>query len=172
MGADFVVGHHPHVVQNYEQVGNKIIFYSLGNFVFDTNYQRNQCYTENGMLLRLNLSEDNYAFEAMPIHIDRETQTIVKGEMPLHFKHVSAAQYRLLWPRACQDYKVNYRKALLFLKPEYKDKPRHFWFNRLMKRHGVALAVRFYLDSAFAAVLPFWRLGDRDVKNYIPYKKK
>ena len=28
-GADIVVGHHPHVVQNYEIIGDKIIFYSL-----------------------------------------------------------------------------------------------------------------------------------------------
>ena len=33
-GADIVVGHHPHVTQNYETLGDKIIFYSLGNFIF------------------------------------------------------------------------------------------------------------------------------------------
>ena len=34
-GADFVIGHHPHVVQNFEVYKGKVIFYSLGNFVFD-----------------------------------------------------------------------------------------------------------------------------------------
>ncbi len=34
-GADFVIGHHPHVVQNFEEYKGKYIFYSLGNFVFD-----------------------------------------------------------------------------------------------------------------------------------------
>jgi len=34
-GADIIIAHHPHVVQGYEQVGNKRIFYSLGNFIFD-----------------------------------------------------------------------------------------------------------------------------------------
>ncbi len=34
-GADMVIGHHPHVVQNFEIYKNKLIFYSLGNFVFD-----------------------------------------------------------------------------------------------------------------------------------------
>ena len=42
MGADIVVAHHPHVPMNYETVGDKIIFYSLGNFIFDTDYQRKQ----------------------------------------------------------------------------------------------------------------------------------
>ncbi len=34
-GADMVIGHHPHVVQNFEIYDGKFIFYSLGNFVFD-----------------------------------------------------------------------------------------------------------------------------------------
>ena len=33
MGADIVVAHHPHVPMNYETVGDKVIFYSLGNFI-------------------------------------------------------------------------------------------------------------------------------------------
>lgn len=35
MGADAVIGHHPHVVQDIEIYDNKPIFYSLGNFIFD-----------------------------------------------------------------------------------------------------------------------------------------
>jgi poly-gamma-glutamate synthesis protein (capsule biosynthesis protein) len=34
-GASVVVGHHPHVPQPWEQYGNGLILYSLGNFVFD-----------------------------------------------------------------------------------------------------------------------------------------
>jgi poly-gamma-glutamate synthesis protein (capsule biosynthesis protein) len=34
-GADIVVGHHPHVPQGVEEMGGKLIFYSLGNFVFN-----------------------------------------------------------------------------------------------------------------------------------------
>lgn len=34
-GADFVWGHHPHVVQNHETYNGVEIYYSLGNFVFD-----------------------------------------------------------------------------------------------------------------------------------------
>lgn len=34
-GADLVIGHHPHVVQDIEVYRGKTIFYSLGNFVFD-----------------------------------------------------------------------------------------------------------------------------------------
>jgi len=34
-GADIIIGHHPHVVEEMEIYKNRPIFYSLGNFVFD-----------------------------------------------------------------------------------------------------------------------------------------
>ena len=34
-GADMVIGSHPHVIQKVESYNGKLIFYSLGNFVFD-----------------------------------------------------------------------------------------------------------------------------------------
>lgn len=37
-GADIVHGHHPHVLQPSEAYQNKLIFYSLGNFIFDQNW--------------------------------------------------------------------------------------------------------------------------------------
>jgi poly-gamma-glutamate synthesis protein (capsule biosynthesis protein) len=35
LGADIVIGHHPHVPQGWEKYNDKFIFYSLGNFYFD-----------------------------------------------------------------------------------------------------------------------------------------
>jgi poly-gamma-glutamate synthesis protein (capsule biosynthesis protein) len=35
LGIDLIVGHHPHVVQEVAQVGDAVVFYSLGNFIFD-----------------------------------------------------------------------------------------------------------------------------------------
>lgn len=34
-GADAIIGHHPHVIQQEEYIDGKPVFYSLGNFVFD-----------------------------------------------------------------------------------------------------------------------------------------
>jgi poly-gamma-glutamate synthesis protein (capsule biosynthesis protein) len=33
-GADLILGHHPHVLQGIERYKNKLIFYSLGNYIF------------------------------------------------------------------------------------------------------------------------------------------
>ena len=88
MGADIVVSHHPHVPMNYEKVGEKIIFYSLGNFIFDTDYQRAQFNTEFGLLVKLNFTKDNYTWEAFGLRIDRETEHIVKEKLPRIFENV------------------------------------------------------------------------------------
>ena len=39
-GADIVIGHHPHVVETSEEYKGKMIFYSLGNFVFDQGFSK------------------------------------------------------------------------------------------------------------------------------------
>ena len=100
MGADIIVAHHPHVPMNYELIGEganrKAIFYSLGNFIFDTDYQRAQYNTEKGVLLRLSLNENGFDFDAMGIRIDRESESIKRGELPRIFTNVDAAQYDLL----------------------------------------------------------------------------
>lgn len=36
IGVDVIIGHHPHVPQGYEKHNKALIFYSLGNFYFDT----------------------------------------------------------------------------------------------------------------------------------------
>src|SRR5579862_6942405 len=46
-GATVVVGHHPHVTQPWECLDNGVIFYSLGNLVFDQ-FQRTE--TQHGAL--------------------------------------------------------------------------------------------------------------------------
>lgn len=40
LGADLIIGHHPHVIQNYEVYKDKFIFYSLGNFIFDQRFSK------------------------------------------------------------------------------------------------------------------------------------
>ena len=39
-GATLVIGHHPHVLQPIESVGDGLVAYSLGNFVFDQDWTR------------------------------------------------------------------------------------------------------------------------------------
>jgi hypothetical protein len=56
-GADLIIGHHPHVPQGWEQYAGRYIFYSLGDFYFDSlDGQRDQ-YRDWGFMVRVHLEE-------------------------------------------------------------------------------------------------------------------
>lgn len=123
MGADIVVAHHPHVPMNYETVGdNKAIFYSLGNFIFDTDYQRSQYNTEDGIILKLKFTENEYSFEPYGIKIDRENERVIKSGVSKIFADVQEEEYELLAPLAARMFIDNTKRQLRYLKPEqFKD---------------------------------------------------
>ncbi len=118
MGADLVVAHHPHVPMNYETVGNKAIFYSLGNFIFDTDYQRAQFNTEFGILLKLRFTETEYSFEAMGIKVVRGPEHIVADELPKIFRDVREEDYNLLSPLSARILVEATKRQQAFLNPK------------------------------------------------------
>jgi poly-gamma-glutamate capsule biosynthesis protein CapA/YwtB (metallophosphatase superfamily) len=66
-GATLVVGHHPHVVQRQEDYGGGLIFYSLGNLVFDQ-YQREA--TQHGEIGEISfLGSQILATHVIPVRI-------------------------------------------------------------------------------------------------------
>lgn len=118
MGADLIVAHHPHVPNNYETVGEKIIFYSLGNFIFDTDYQRAQLNTDRGILVKLNLTREKYSWEAMGIQIERGSERVIRSELPEIFENVSEKDYELLEPLAAKSFVENTKRQQRYLNPE------------------------------------------------------
>jgi poly-gamma-glutamate synthesis protein (capsule biosynthesis protein) len=117
MGADIVIAHHPHVVNNYELIGDKAIFYSLGNFIFDTDYQRSQMYTEFGILLKLCFSEDSFSFDAQSVKVDRKSEQIVCCVMPKILTDVPAEEYEKLKALAAKVFVENTKRQLRYMKP-------------------------------------------------------
>ena len=59
-GADLIIGHHPHVIQNYEIYKDKPIFYSLGNFIFDQYFSKE---TQEGLAISIKLEGDNKIYK-------------------------------------------------------------------------------------------------------------
>lgn len=135
-GADIIVGHHPHVPQNYETFGKKTIFYSLGNLIFDTDYQRQQRNTEKGVLLKLKFTEDSYTWEHMAYRINRETQRIEKGVCPVVFRNVSAKEYKQISPLVVKTFLDDYRRAKIFLKPYMKKYSNLQWAKWYIENKG------------------------------------
>ena len=119
LGADVVVGHHPHVPENYELFENgKAIFYSLGNFIFDTDYQRSHKYTEFGVLLKLIFTEEKLDFEAIGTKIIRGAERIDIAPLPGIFENISADEYELLSPLGAKAFVAEEIRRMIYLHPE------------------------------------------------------
>ena len=129
LGADVVVAHHPHVPENYELFDDgKAIFYSLGNFIFDTDYQRAHLYTDQGVLLKLIFTEEKLDFEARGIRIVRGEERIEAAPLPEIFTNVPAEEYALLSPLAAQAFVKEDMRKMLYLEPQrFTDAPAEVW---------------------------------------------
>jgi len=77
-GADLVIGHHPHVVQEIEEYNDALIFYSLGNFVFDQYWSKE---TQEGLAFVLELSDDEEKFSFYPIDLSGSQPKVMNGEV-------------------------------------------------------------------------------------------
>lgn len=127
MGADVIIGHHPHVPMNYETVGDKLIFYSLGNFIFDTPYQRAQFNTQYGLLVKLNFTKEAVSFDALGIEIERDKEHVIKGDIPRIFEDVREDEYRLLAPLSAKAFVAATKRQQIFMKTMKPDATEEEW---------------------------------------------
>lgn len=65
LGADLVVGHHPHVLQPLEVYAGHLVAYSLGNLLFDQDFRE----TWSGALLRVSMAASP-SYRLDPIFLD------------------------------------------------------------------------------------------------------
>jgi len=134
MGADIVVAHHPHVPMNYETVGDKIIFYSLGNFIFDTDYQRTQVNTEFGLLVKINFTETDFSFEPFGLEILRDKERVVKAELPRIFVDVCEEEYNLLAPLSAKVLVEATKRQQKYLHPiDFQNATEQDWNEHFMQ---------------------------------------
>lgn len=73
MGIDVIVGHHPHVVQDVGIVDGALVFYSLGNFIFDQYFSTE---VQTGYALVMEATDKNkLSFSIIPVtSIDSRSQ--------------------------------------------------------------------------------------------------
>ncbi len=175
MGADIVVSHHPHVPMNYETVGDKVIFYSLGNFIFDTDYQRAQFNTEKGVFVKLLFTEDSFSYEPFGIVINRENEHVEHADLPLIFRDVNAEDYDKLIPLSSKAFVEANKKQQVFLFPDkYANATEEMWRENFLNPKRSGRVEGEGLD--FFIILPIaqeeskkeWQKSDlEDVKEYI-----
>lgn len=77
-GADLVVGNHTHVVQAIQEIDGVMVFYGLGNFVFDQTWARDH---QQGVILRVYFEGSRYAgYDLIPTHVDGGGTVHLAGE--------------------------------------------------------------------------------------------
>jgi hypothetical protein len=75
-GAAMVIGHHPHVVQAFENYNGRPIFYSLGNAVFDQYFSPD---TQEGLAISAAMSANSIEIFLVPLKI-RRSQLMLMDE--------------------------------------------------------------------------------------------
>ncbi len=64
-GADCIVGHHSHTVQDYGELFEKPVYYNIGNYIFDQSKPINS----QALVIRLDITSRNAIHYALPIQI-------------------------------------------------------------------------------------------------------
>jgi poly-gamma-glutamate synthesis protein (capsule biosynthesis protein) len=82
-GADLIIGHHPHVVQEIDLIAGVPVFYSLGNYIFDQYFSKA---VQTGMLLQLDTAGE------IGIHI-LPVQSSKKISQPSYMSNVQHADF-------------------------------------------------------------------------------
>lgn len=154
LGADVVVGHHPHVPENYELFDDgKAIFYSLGNFIFDTDYQRAHKYTDIGVLLKLNFTEENFGFDAIGVQIDRSCERLDIIPLPAIFDNITEKEYDILFPLGARAFVLEEKRRMIFVHPEtYLDFTENDWHNYFFSSTPTGYHKGLHMD--FSVIVP------------------
>jgi len=86
-GADIILGHHPHIIQGIEEYKNGIIFYSLGNFIFDNTagkvaYMGKWEKRNQSIIAKIKFNKERkIGYSYLPIYqTDKNSLRIAKGE--------------------------------------------------------------------------------------------
>lgn len=102
-GADIVVCHHDHVVQPFERYKEGLIFYGLGNFIFDIPAHRGYLGTADSLLVKAHLSKKERSFETLQARIDRYRPGTISAEDGPRLPELSLVGYRPKYCRAVYD---------------------------------------------------------------------
>ena len=81
-GADLIIGHHPHVVQNIEKYQGKLIFYSLGNFIFDQYFSSG---TQQGLAVGLEIYPNRLVCRLFPLQINLSQPVLMEQNKASEF---------------------------------------------------------------------------------------
>ncbi len=106
-GADLIIGHHPHTVQEIENYNGKLIIYSLGNFIFDQYFSRD---TQEGLAVNLTISKDGLqTTELIGVTIDKSRPKRMTVEREAEFMTELANRSLTFTPETIESKQINFQ---------------------------------------------------------------
>ena len=119
LGADIVIGHHPHGVQGYEEYLNSKIYYSLGNFLM-----RKECWARNtskGQIITLDINSNIAKVFINYIKISKDNISLCENEESSLFNKTIMQNFynkEIIWDkyvlRNYNPFKLIFKSDLLF----------------------------------------------------------
>lgn len=73
-GAAIIMGSHPHIVLPNERIQNTIVYYSLGNFIFDQYFDSR---VTNGLTVLAHISNSGVTTEEYPVILNKDGRTCI-----------------------------------------------------------------------------------------------
>lgn len=71
-GADVIMGSHPHIVLSSEYIGKTLVYYSLGNFIFDQYFDTN---VRQGLTVALTIANNKIEAKEYPVKLETSGRT-------------------------------------------------------------------------------------------------
>lgn len=139
-GATAVIGHHPHVIQGSEEYKGRKIYYSLGNFAFDSLENPSVAYQPIGLCVSIEIMKDG------AIQYEQFLTEYSEGQVALNFQNrewnrvneflKDEREYKSLVDNYCIELFENYFKKYILnvigLDIENKERCRKFANYRLL----------------------------------------
>ncbi len=147
-GADLVLGHHPHVLQSIEIYQDKLILYSLGNFIFDNSEELQkqsvifQCIFNSGQIIEPKL---------IPVYINNcrpeLASAVIESEI---FEHLSKVSDPFKTSLSLNDYSIkiqyNIEKPIKELKS--KDLSFNIYNNRIVAHNQNKTNIEYHIPDS------------------------
>lgn len=75
-GADVIIGSHPHIVLPYEYIGSTLVYYSLGNFIFDQYFNSR---VQKGLTVELDIINNSISAKEFSVTLGKDGRTCVSN---------------------------------------------------------------------------------------------
>lgn len=140
-GAGIIIGHHPHVLQGVEKVGNGLVAYSLGNFTFADERWEGADQAGNAFTMDMRISDASRRTALLKAEAGRDGGVVNYEVVPAYL----GADLRVLPDSRPQRFEELRRSSRFLGAPAYPL----FWLGAMLKSRGRAVKGQLAMGRSF-----------------------